>query len=342
MGTVRKRGRRASGLLAVGVGVAVLASVLGGCGGGEHSAGSVSSADRGTALTSLDTAAQDAAVEAVGDGNSEPSAVSGSMGQQVVVTGSATLSTADPAGAMEDLSAAVVTLGGSTAQSGVTGAGADRSAWATYRVPADAYDGVLARLDTFGTVSDLSTTTEDVGAQVADVEARIKALQSSVTRLGELMAKADSTADLLEAESQMTSRQAELDALKAQRAWLADQVSMSTLSVSFTSQPVRGEPSGSVWQRSWDAFVSGMKDVVVALIWVAPWLIVLVPVSLLLWWLVWARRRPGSPGGTGARRASVVHDEDGDGRTADEADPPTTTAPDSDPTPDPDRGPTPE
>ena len=32
--------------------------------------------------------------------------MSGSMGQQVVVTGSATLSTADPAGAMEDLSAA--------------------------------------------------------------------------------------------------------------------------------------------------------------------------------------------------------------------------------------------
>ncbi|MFM8893961.1 MAG: DUF4349 domain-containing protein, partial [Actinomycetales bacterium] len=52
---------------------------------------------------------------------------------------------------------------------------------------------------------------------------------SSITRLQTLIDQATTTADLIEAEVALSDRQAELDSLRAQRAYLADQVGMSTL-----------------------------------------------------------------------------------------------------------------
>lgn len=251
-----------------------------------------------------------AAVGDASDGTEADSSTGTQVSPQVVVTGSATLSTSDPGGSMTQLGDAVASLGGTTAQTAVSGQGSSQSAWATYRIPAASYQDVLDSLTTYGRVSDLSTSTEDVGAQVADVEARIDALQTSVTTLTDLMEKATSTADLLEAESQLTTRQAELDSLEAQRAWLSDQVSMSTLTVSFTSEPVRGEASGSVWRQSWDTFVSGMEGLLVALIWVAPWLLLAVPLVALLWWVA-ARRRARRALPSPAPTPETIPDESG-------------------------------
>lgn len=271
------------------MGVALLAALLGGCSAGGRA--SSSSSDAGAA-TQADARAGGLVGTDSGVSASTPPAAT--VTQQMVVTGSVTLSTSDPASSQKRLGAAVEALGGTTSQANVSGQGASARAGATYRIPANSYQRLIDSLGTFGTVTDLQTNSEDVGAQVTDLEARIKALRTSIARLGDLMAKATSTSDLLEAESQMTSRQADLDSLTAQRTWLAEQVSMSTLTATFTSDPVRGDPSGSVWQRSWGTFVSGMKDVVVGLIWVAPWLIVLVPALALLWWVARARGRRAS------------------------------------------------
>ena len=305
----RRRGARAG----IWVSLALVVGLVGGCsaGGSSSDASSVGSLPA-PADTSLE--GQTAVVDA-SDGTEAGSSTGTQVSPQVVVTGSATLSTSDPGGSMTQLGDAVASLGGTTAQTAVSGQGSSQSAWATYRIPAASYQDVLDSLTTYGQVSDLSTTTEDVGAQVVDVEARIDALQTSVTTLTDLMEKATSTADLLEAESQLSTRQAELDSLEAQRTWLSDQVSMSTLTVSFTSEPVRGEASGSVWRQSWDAFVSGMEGLLVALIWVAPWLILVVPLVALLWWVVARRRSRHTRSGAAAAPSPETVPDEGGGTT---------------------------
>jgi hypothetical protein len=109
----------------------------------------------------------------------------------------------------------------------------DRVADLTIRVPADSFSAVSERIESLGTVTSRSISRSDVTIQVVDVDARIAAIESSMTRLQALIDQATTTADLIEAENALTQRQAELDSLRAQRAYLADQVGMSTLTVSL-------------------------------------------------------------------------------------------------------------
>src|SRR5690606_21087257 len=67
--------------------------------------------------------------------------------------------------------------------------------------------------------------------RVRDNEARIRAQERSLRRLEALLDRAQDLQDIIRLESELGRRQADLDALKATRAWLADQTSMSTITV---------------------------------------------------------------------------------------------------------------
>ena len=193
---------------------------------------------------------------------------------QVVVTGSAEVRVADPAAALEDFSSTLSGLGGSLAESRIGNNSAHPSASATARVPADRYQDLVDSLPDLGEVLTSTTSSQDVGQVVADLDARAKALETSTARLQELIDQATSTQDLLEAENQLTTRQAELDSINAQRRYLADQVSMSTLSVDFTAVSTVADPDRNVWQRSWDAFLGALQGIGTGLVWAMPWLVV--------------------------------------------------------------------
>ena len=94
---------------------------------------------------------------------------------------------------------------------------------------------------------------EDVTAQGADLDARIEALEVSIARLRQLLATAETTKDLIDIESELTARQAELDSLVAQRAVLSDQVAQSTLTVSIS-------PSSESPTWTPPGFVSGLES----------------------------------------------------------------------------------
>lgn len=124
---------------------------------------------------------------------------------------------------------------------------ADRIADLTIRVPADSFADVTERIEALGTVTSRSISRTDVTIQVVDVDARLAAIESSMTRLQDLIDQATTTADLIEAENALTQRQAELDSLRAQRAYLADQVGMSTLQVSLRWQESAASSNTALW-----------------------------------------------------------------------------------------------
>ena len=146
------------------------------------------------------------------------------------------------------------------------------------RVPVDKLDEVVRELKTLGKVQNAETTSEDVTAQRVDLDARIKALQTSVDRLLAIMRDADDPDALIKAEGALSERQAELDSLRAQRDQLGDRIEYSTVNATFVAEQVGGPApkqyegfTGQI-ERGWDALVSVLGSLVLLLGLLLPWL----------------------------------------------------------------------
>ena len=139
-----------------------------------------------------------------------------------------------------------------------------------------------------------TTFNEDVTQQVTDLDARIKVLEDSITRLQDLMDQATSVDELIAAENGLTQRQAELDSLTAQLEWLDSQVSMSTLNVSFSTDV---DSAGFSLGKAWQIFLKSLEVVGYGLLVALPWLVVAAIIFLLVRWGL-AKRRAKLAAGT--------------------------------------------
>jgi hypothetical protein len=226
--------------------------------------------------------------------------------RQVVTTASASLVVEDPADGAQQVSELVESAGGrvderneqaASGKNGLEGAFADL----VVRVPADALTDLLADLEDVGDVANVSVSRSDVTSTAVDLDARISALQTSVARLQGLMAGATSTEDLLAAERELSDRQAELESLQSQRALLADQVELSTLSVHLEPFGVAtpGGPDGFFdgLGTGWRALVATVAAAAVVLGVLLPWAgIAAVVTAGILVPLRLSRRRTAAPG----------------------------------------------
>lgn len=173
----------------------------------------------------------------------------------------------------------------------------------TLRVPANAFDAVLADLGELGRVGSKQVTTQDVSTQVVDVDARVLSAERTLRRIRELLEQADDFSDVLSLESELARREADLASLKAQQAYLADQTALSTITLTLLQPapivhpPTDDRPAGFVdgLRVGWDA-LAGMATVVLTGLGVlVPLLVVLVPIAGLAWWGVRRLPRRQSP-----------------------------------------------
>ena len=201
--------------------------------------------------------------------------------RQVVTTATAFLAVEDPADGAQRVSELVESAGGRVDErSEQAGSGEDggegASADLVVRVPADALTDVLADLKDLGDVASVSVSRSDVTASAVDLDARISALQTSVARLQALMDGAATTEALLDAEKALSDRQGELESLLSQRALLADQVELSTLSVHLEPYGVAppGGPNGFLdgLATGWRALGTALGATLVVLGVLLPWL----------------------------------------------------------------------
>jgi len=185
-------------------------------------------------------------------------------------------------------------------------AGSDRGFAQTsvvLRVPVTKLDGVVRELKSLGTVQSAETTSEDVTAQRVDLDARIKALQTSVDRLLAIMRDARDPDALITAEDALSQRQADLDSLRAQREALGDRIEYSTVDLTFVAETIGGpapkqyQGFGGQVERGWDNMVFVVGNLVLLLGLMLPWLIALVIVIAVLYGLfrLAGSRRPTPP-----------------------------------------------
>ncbi len=262
--------------LAVAAAAAITALALAGCTG--H-----------TATSSNGAPAQAPSLQAPEPGTGEESAgdaVSGGAegraeDRSVITTGWISMVVDDPVDIAEEVAAVAAGAGGRV-DSRTETPGSDiqqPSASLTIRIPADELDGVVAALRELGDVTSVSMNASDVTQQRQDLDARIDALSASVDRLRELLATATSIEDLIAIESELTTRQSDLDSLTQQRDSLVDQVDFSTLTVDLVTEQVAPKPvpddfwSGVV--AGWNALVGFATGLAISVGVLLPWLAVL-------------------------------------------------------------------
>lgn len=212
--------------------------------------------------------------------------------RQVIRTGTASIVVDDVQAATDALSDLADEHGGYVEGLGSSGdedSGDAGYGWITLRIPADDLDAVRASLAELGDVEREEVSSEDVTGQSVDLEARIDSLQASVDRLGELMAKAGSVGDLLQAEQALSERQAELESLQREYDRLGDQVAMSTLSVDLTrSASANVDPNGfgDGLVAGWNALVGFLGGLIVVIGAVLPWVGAVGVVAFVVWLIV--------------------------------------------------------
>jgi hypothetical protein len=151
----------------------------------------------------------------------------------VISTGTVTLESKDVEQARFDVQKVVDGHGGeiSDEQTATDDEGQIDRSRLVIRVPSGSFGDVM---DELGDVADLRSakrTSEDVTTEVIDIDVRVRAQEKSLERIELLLARAQNLRAIIAIESQLTRRQADLDSLKAQQAFLADQTSLSTITV---------------------------------------------------------------------------------------------------------------
>jgi hypothetical protein len=185
----------------------------------------------------------------------------------------------------------VTAAGGSVLADQRSGSGVHATADLTVEVPPDTLETELDELAALGDQVDRTTSTDDVTQQVVDVTARLISLRASLNRVRTLYARANTIADVIRLESELTNRQADLEALETQQHDLARRTARATITVHLRARRAVAPPPapkhhggvGRGFSAGWTVTAFGA---------VLPFLAVAAAgVSMALWW----RRRARGP-----------------------------------------------
>ncbi len=238
-------------------------------------------------------------------------------GRSVIQTGDVSIRVDDPAKSAEAVTALAEDLGGYVQSQTIGDAGGygdggyagDGGASLQLRIPSERLDEAFRRFADIGHLTSQSRSSDDVTAEHVDLQARVKALETSVARLTKLMAAADSTADLLEAENALSQRQQELDGLRAQLKSLEGQVSEASVSVTLHVETALPGGPANFWEglvAGWDSLGTAGAGALVLVGILLPWLALAAAIGAIVLLVVRARRRAKRRG-----LSSLVGDEDG-------------------------------
>jgi len=220
--------------------------------------------------------------------------------QLIVYTGTLQLEVTDLTAAVSAADQAVRNVGGRVEASSSSDTENGKYATVTYRIPAARWAEAVAALKALAAkVIDENIGTEDVTAQVVDLDARLANLRVTETALQAIMERATTITDVLKVQSELTEVRGNIERLTAERDLLAARAALGTLEVGFNLPAVAEVQSASnEWNlgREIDGALAALvrlgQGVVTLLVWVAIVLVPLfVPILLVLYAAFWLRRR---------------------------------------------------
>ncbi|MHA5050481.1 DUF4349 domain-containing protein [Streptomyces sp. SD15] len=271
------------------------ALVLTGCSGADDTA---SSSDAG-AEAAVDGKAD--LQEGAGDGGKGSAAKATTApkltASHIIRTASLTVQVKDVPKALDQARTTIENAGGYVGNETTTlDEEGSESTTVVLRVPAEEYGDVLADLEGAGKLIDREAKAQDVTDQVVDVDSRIATQRASVNRIRELMDQATKLTDVVTLEGELSRRQADLESLLARQASLKDRTSLATITLSLSESPVKKSDQDDdpgfldALAGGWDAFVTMLRWIVVALGAVLPFA-ALAALLVFVWWRVVRARR---------------------------------------------------
>lgn len=258
---------------------------LAGCGATSNGAADVAAVpDQAESSTAQESsaAAEGAEAEPGSSAILDPAAADSS--RKLVYTADVSMESTDFDSARQAILGAVETCGAylQSSESWGNAESANRCASYTVRVPAERYRDFLASLGGAGSVLSLQERAEDVSAQYIDMEARLTSLETQRDRLNALAAQADTTADLLKIESQLSDVQYQIESYTAQMRALDNRITYSTVEICLDEVAVLAPTGTSFADRAAAAFVGGWRDAGAFLQDLALQLLYLLPLILVL------------------------------------------------------------
>ena len=291
------------------VAVATLIGTAAACGGGSES--DMSTADTEAAgMVEPAARAADGAVGAMGEAAPDKApGVNRTVFEvrAVIRTGEVSLTSPDLGEARAEVDAVLAGVDGVVENESTSHdeEGDIRRSSLVLRVPVSRFTDAITALEAIGKTQTSSTKSDDVTTEVIDVDERVETLQNSLDRLQSYQAEAKDIEDLLRFEQQITQREAELQSLKAQQSYLADQTSMSTIHLTMSEPRDIVEPPDALddagflagLRSGWNALTGAVIVALTVLGAVLPFAVVLALVGLPMWLLVrrLVRQRGATP-----------------------------------------------
>jgi hypothetical protein len=226
----------------------------------------------------------------------------------VIRTGEVSLTSKDLSRVRADIDTLLVAVGGTigSEQSSNDEHGRVEQSTLVLRVPVDRFAATKSALMRMGKLQTSDENSKDVTTQVIDVDERVQTLQNSLDDLQRFQRSAKDVKDLLAYEEKITQRQSELQSLKAQQSYLADQTSMSTITVHLSTpvryvpppDPLEGAGFLAGLEAGWQALLDVLVVGVTVLGAVLPFLVAALLVGVPAWLgirLLLRRRRVSPP-----------------------------------------------
>ncbi len=162
----------------------------------------------------------------------------------------------------------------------------------TVKVPAERLDQAVERIAVVGKVTTRSQQAEDVTEKVVDLEGRLATQRASVARVRALLERAASVGEIVEIESELTRREADLESLQRRLNAVTAQVALSTVTVELRgigSAPPAAPDEGFLagLTNGWEALLTFGRWVGTVFGAVLPF----APLLLAIGWAAWLLRR---------------------------------------------------
>ncbi len=213
--------------------------------------------------------------------------------RSLISTGNVQLRSKDVGQARFDVQKVVDELRGEIAQeeTSTDDDGEVRRSRMELRIPSTRFADAMESLEGTATLITSSTTIDDVTTKVIDTQVRLRVQRASIRRIELLLDRAQSIRDIVNIEGQLSRRQAALGSLQRTAAYLADQTSMATITVSLERTAERPAPEPETDETGflagldagWSAFTGILVGLATAAGASLPFLVVLALLGLVAW-----------------------------------------------------------
>ncbi|MEO6605553.1 MAG: DUF4349 domain-containing protein [Aeromicrobium sp.] len=281
-GDIKRRGTRARRVIGLGAASVVIvgASTFGlnainndGGGNDSLSASDAGAGDKAQYDGDTSASSSGASGDLALDREAAPDAAQAE--RQVITTGSVSVTVKNPRDYAQKISTYVDSIKGRVDSRSESKDDNVESAYLQIRVPSTKVTATVDKLKTYGSVTNVTLENSDVTTQAQDLDARIGALNVSIKRLEKIMAEATSSGELIKAETALTQRQEQLESMTAQRASIADQVQLSSLSIDLSEKTQAESVSAGGFKGGvidgWNALVDTLNKIVEVIGVALPW-----------------------------------------------------------------------